>query len=304
MAATMRYLGCAPVTDIGEDVTQGAVDLLVLKLARLQKKLIDKAVEQKHGSRLSEASPVYKKIAEKLARAGKDCTHGDPVNFSVETEYIVMSEPEKDSRTNIPLGDVLSLTLLPPKSVADMVYFSFICEEAQNRLQCHVLIAPPEVAEKNRVSMSQAIRNFAKSPKAAKMKGGVLGRAGGMDTKVNKPGTITFGVGLQRKKSSIRMSQGLQRKGTVNLKGKSGGEVKRRSSTYGNTFASFAAPAPANLPAVADEPDDLLDGFDGFDDDIFGQDDVINEGDAVDDDLDLDLDQFGFDDGDADDDGC
>ena len=44
---------------------------------------------------------------------------------------------------------------------------------------------------------------------------------------------ITFGIGLH-KRSSIRVADPLRRKGTVNLKGKSGAEVKRRSSSYGN----------------------------------------------------------------------
>jgi hypothetical protein len=90
---------------------------------------------------------------------------------------------------------------------------------------------------------------------------------------------ITFGIGL-RKKSSIRVSDGLRRKGTVNLKGKSGAEVKRRSSSYGNTFASLAS---ATEPAVSMLSDELEsfgdDDLDGIEDDIFDQEDVIEEGD-------------------------
>lgn len=141
------------------------------------------------------------------------------------------------------MHDILSLTLLPPREGDDLVFFSFIQEEDQNRLQCHILKATPAVAEQCRVSLSTAVRQAAESERQAK---GVLGKASGMaaDTDKNR---ITFGVGLH-KKSSIRVSDGLRRKGTVNLKGKSGAEVKRRSSTYGNTFASFGAPMP---PAAA-----------------------------------------------------
>lgn len=51
------------------------------------------------------------------------------------------------------------------------------------------------------------------------------------------------------------------------------------------------------------DEDDLLDGID---DDVFGQEDILDEEGAEgfgDDDLDLDLDQFGFD-GAQEDDGC
>lgn len=138
------------------------------------------------------------------------------------------------------MHDILSLTLLPPRDGDHLVYFSFIQEVAQNRLQCHVLQSAPTTAEECRVRLSTAVREAATSDSRTK---GVLGKASGMATDLDK-NRITFGVGLH-KKSSIRVSDGLRRRGTVNLKGKSGAEVKRRSSTYGNTFASFGAPAPA-----------------------------------------------------------
>lgn len=64
----------------------------------------------------------------------------------------------------------------------------------------------------------------------------------------------------------------MRRQGTVNLKGRKGGHAKRRSSTYGNTFASFDAPSPNQEPeanadifndelSTIDDEDDLLDGF-------------------------------------------
>eukprot|EP00035_Acanthoeca_spectabilis_P019442 m.423385 g.423385 ORF g.423385 m.423385 type:complete len:307 (+) comp16855_c0_seq7:2299-3219(+) len=301
----MKYLGCVPVTDIGESFTQAAVELLIVKLQRLQKKMVDKVVEKKYGSRLSEASPMYQKVAQKLANSEMDCTQGDAVFVVIDKVDLVLIEPKNDARTKISMHDILSLTLLPPREGDDLVFFSFIQEEDQNRLQCHILKATPAVAEQCRVSLSTAVRQAAESERQTK---GVLGKASGMaaDTDKNR---ITFGVGLH-KKSSIRVSDGLRRKGTVNLKGKSGAEVKRRSSTYGNTFASFGAPMP---PAAAPESaavtspltdeDDLLDGID---DDVFGQEDILDEEGAEgfgDDDLDLDLDQFGFD-GVQEDDGC
>jgi hypothetical protein len=36
------YLGCVPVTDVGEKATVAAVELLAMKLQRLQKKMVDK----------------------------------------------------------------------------------------------------------------------------------------------------------------------------------------------------------------------------------------------------------------------
>eukprot|EP00037_Helgoeca_nana_P017831 m.169511 g.169511 ORF g.169511 m.169511 type:complete len:352 (+) comp24167_c0_seq1:46-1101(+) len=310
----MQYLGCVPVTDIGESFTQSAVELLVMKLSRLQKKMVDKVVEKKYGTRLSEASPMYQKVAQKLANSEMDCTRGDTVNVVLDTptESIILIETKNDQRTVISMHDILSLTLLPPRDGDHLVYFSFIQEVAQNRLQCHVLQSAPTTAEECRVRLSTAVREAATSDSRTK---GVLGKASGMATDLDK-NRITFGVGLH-KKSSIRVSDGLRRRGTVNLKGKSGAEVKRRSSTYGNTFASFGAPAPAaavaspSRPTLDDGLPDVDDAFldiddNEFDDDIFGQDDMLGDdderGDGFDD-LDLNLDQFGFDGADEEEDG-
>ena len=60
----------------------------------------------------------------------------------------------------------------------------------------------------------------------------------------DKDSTITFGVGLHRK-SSLRVSGQVRRQGTINLKGKKSGSMKRPSHTYGKTFTSMGAAAGA-----------------------------------------------------------
>eukprot|EP00038_Savillea_parva_P016420 m.16825 g.16825 ORF g.16825 m.16825 type:complete len:337 (+) comp3427_c0_seq2:32-1042(+) len=307
----MRYLGRVPVTDIGESFTQQAVEILLMKLQRLQKKMVDKVVEKKHGSRLSEASPIYQKIAAKLANSDMDCTRGDKVHVLIDNEAMTMVEPSNDTRTAIGLHDILSLTLLPPREGDTLVFFSFIQEVDHNHLQCHVLQATPSVAETCRISLSTAVRQAAATAASqSTQKKGMLGKAVGLAAPAEK-NKITFGVGLH-KKSSIRVSDGLRRKGTVNLKGKSSAEVKRRSSTYGGTFASLLPPTGAAVNVDADEDELPLDAASmsphsegdeddllaGIEEDIFGQDDVLGEDDERGmsnmDDLNLDLEHFGF----------
>eukprot|EP00041_Stephanoeca_diplocostata_P008048 m.115631 g.115631 ORF g.115631 m.115631 type:complete len:338 (+) comp17149_c0_seq1:240-1253(+) len=277
----MRYLGSAPVKAIGEEVTKSAINLLMIKLQKLQKKMVDKYVMKQHGTRLSDASPVYQKLAEKLSKNDLDCTRGDPVRVTITSEVFEMKDLKSSEQgTCVRLNEVLSLTLLPGQDESS-VLFSFIQEPAPRQLQCHVLLCPKDDVDAARVTLSTMIRAAAKAPSATGKGKGLLGRAtkleGGEPDNV-----ITFGVGLRRK-SSLKVSGGLRRKGTVNLKGATSGEVKRRSSTYGNTFASFGAPMPGTaaheaVPASAVRGDDL---FDDIDDDIFGNVDSIEEGDDL-----------------------
>lgn len=127
------------------------------------------------------------------------------------------------------------------------------------------------------------------------------------------PNTITFGVGLGRT-SSMRMSDGVRRRGTVNLKGSRKAEAKRSSASYGKSFAALASPTTSpstgehdqvSLGSSADDDldEDLLAGLDAT---IFGKDaevDILDEEGGTSDmgpEDELDLANFGFDAGDDD----
>lgn len=285
----LSYLGSAPIKDANETAAHSAIELLLVKLDKLQKKMVDKVVEKKHGTRLSPASPVYQKIADKLRKQGLDCTEGDAVKFVVKGADLNLIEAKTDQATTLPLAQLVLLSVLPAREEG-FVVLAIIQKNKQGSITCHGLRCTPAAAEDARVTLVKAIETQAKA--------GVT-REKTTIARASQPGdgTITFGIGLHRK-SSMRVSGKVRRQGTINLKGKKTGEVKRRSSTYGNTFASFGADTAMALPerepnesmsplgvTAADQDfgdDDLLDGFD--DDDLFGGGD-----DAV------DLGLFGFD---------
>lgn len=49
---------------------------------------------KQHGTRLSDASPVYRKIAEKMSKNDLDCTRGDPVRIKITSEFFEMKDPK------------------------------------------------------------------------------------------------------------------------------------------------------------------------------------------------------------------
>ena len=91
------FLGKVPVTDASNKVMESALELLMVKLDNIQKKVIDKIVEKKHGTRLSNMSPIYQKLAAKLKKKGMDCTVGDQVNIRLLDTAIEMREPSSAS---------------------------------------------------------------------------------------------------------------------------------------------------------------------------------------------------------------
>ena len=54
--------------------------------------LHQKVVMKKHGSRLSEASPVWQKVSEKLKKSRLDCTCGDPVDMCIRSDDVTLGD--------------------------------------------------------------------------------------------------------------------------------------------------------------------------------------------------------------------
>jgi hypothetical protein len=139
--------------------------------------LHQKVVMKKHGSRLSEASPVWQKVSEKLKKSRLDCTCGDPVDMCIRSDDVTLGDASTGASTVVCLQDILSLTLLPPSDGSNSrVIFSFIEEESAQRLKCHVLLADPDVAEASRVRLSTSIRAAAARTRKVPKKTGVLGK--------------------------------------------------------------------------------------------------------------------------------
>lgn len=316
----LSYLGCAPITQVGEEVVHSAMELLMVKLDKLQQKMVDKVVEKKHGTRLSHASPVYQKLCAKLRKQGLDCTQGDPIKMAINPPTLDLTEDKNGAITSIALKQLLQITVLPSRDEGQVI-FAFIQDDPATGIKCHGLLCEPVVAEKARMSLMASLATLKAESKRSSVGVAKSNNLGDKDS------TITFGVGLHRK-SSLRVSGQVRRQGTINLKGKKSGSIKRPSQTYGKTFTSLAAGAGAGAwgamgparPAfdapggagrssavpsdVGEEEDDDL--LDDFDEDMFGTDDV--DGDAVgvdnpnlvdgdDDELgdDIDLGSLGFD---------
>lgn len=288
----LSYLGCAPITQVGEQVVHSAMELLLVKLDKLQQKMVDKVVEKKHGTRLSHASPVYQKLCMKLRKQGLDCTQGDPIKMAINPPTLDLTEDKNGAITSIALTQLVQITILPSRDEGKVIFTFIQDDRASGMIKCHGLLCEPMVAEMARVSLVASLATL-----KAEAKPSSIGLAKSKNLG-DKDSTITFGVGLHRK-SSLRVSGQVRRQGTINLKGKKSGEMKRPSNSYGKTFTSLAtgngaagwgamgparpafdAPGgagyrlsatPSDVREEEEEDDDLLDDFD---EDMFGTDDV------------------------------
>eukprot|EP00041_Stephanoeca_diplocostata_P027922 m.779333 g.779333 ORF g.779333 m.779333 type:complete len:150 (-) comp23278_c0_seq16:1397-1846(-) len=91
-ALAFGYLGSAPINDVTVESMTAAIDLLLVKLNKLQKRMIDMLVEKKFGSRLSEASPAYQKYKGKISKKTANLTRGDDVTVSFHSDSITMKD--------------------------------------------------------------------------------------------------------------------------------------------------------------------------------------------------------------------
>lgn len=66
----------APIKALTSKILRDAVELLRVKLEKLQQRIVDEFVERKCGSRLSPASPIYQKIAQVIISMLHTCPTG------------------------------------------------------------------------------------------------------------------------------------------------------------------------------------------------------------------------------------
>eukprot|EP00040_Diaphanoeca_grandis_P026896 m.151708 g.151708 ORF g.151708 m.151708 type:complete len:298 (-) comp30774_c0_seq3:426-1319(-) len=281
------YLGCAPLNDANKEIMHDSMQLLMLKLEKLQVKMIERVVEKKHGSRLSSVSPVYQKIAAKMTKDGLDCRKGDPILVNIGNKTITLTDIKTNSINEIHIKQVTMLDIMPSFDETKVI-FTFV-QQQLTKLFCHGLMCDGEMAETLR---SQLREKMAQLPKGALASEGKMRTA---SATLLGTGTITFGIGLHRQ-SSLRTSkvQRERRKKSVNLSG-SDATVKFRPAGLQNTFASLGGdkvsltppmqrPEMVKSPDIVLEDDDLLDDLD---DDLFKMDDMLEDDDMNPNDLDL-----------------
>jgi len=302
------YLGCAPLNTATKEVMFDAMKLLMLKLGKIQVKMVDRLVEKKHGSRLSAASPVYQKIASTLAKNGLDCTKGDAITVDINREFLSLTDIKTNSTNQIPLSQMIVLDILPSiegnvgtgngeemenfaKGTVQWTMESFYKEESvifafvqdtKKQLLCHGLRCSPAQAEEFRAQLRG---------KLSALKPRMISSETNLQAPENSK--ITFGIGLHRK-SSLRASKAQRQrsrmKDQTNLTGQSGIAIKFRPAGLGTTFASLGdtVDQPKSRPEVVKSPevvddDDLLD----LDDDLFAMDDDLEDDEMNPNDLDL-----------------
>lgn len=282
----MFYLGSAPCKDATDAEVTATVEMLCSKLAELQKRTIDKIVVKKHKTRLSEASPVYKKIAAKLEKKGLDCTKGDQIGVTFDEGTLNIKEAATDQITQIPLREILSNFTMTTKTL-DKYVLAFVHTDGVSHL-CHAVTGVQAKVEIMKLAMSTRIAMIAPTAegKTASM-GSMISRTEGAAS--NRDSVIKLGIGLHKSMGmdapGAAPPEGpikLGRKASINLKGSSKGGVQRSSKTYGASFASFGFGPPPGalqwqqppdaatagdsngpLPGVAEDGgDDLLDDED------------------------------------------
>lgn len=278
------YLGCAPINAATEQIIHDAMQILRIKLEKLQTKVVDRVVEKKFGTRLSPASPVYQKIAAKMTKNGRDCTKGDPVSLSWNDKVLCMVELKGGSKNEIQMKHVVLLQTLPSTD-GDNVIFSFV-QDKNGELLCHGLLCKESTANATFAELSKLISVLPKRKVTSKQVGN--------PNHIPQESTVTLGIGLHRK-SSLRASsrqRSMRRKPSVNLSGTHRAPVKFRPAGLHSSFASLGDTPKSPITNISNEPpisptieidDDLLD----LDEDLFVNDDSLNDDELNPDDIDL-----------------
>lgn len=245
MSETLFLLGTAPVESESAEDAKMSHQMLTVKLANIQRRTIERIVEKKHGSRLSPASPMYQKVAEKLSSKGMDCTAGDKVAIEIAADAFTYDTHDKGAPSGgvkVPI-DLISLVVLLPGMVEGREDLAVVAGGV-----LHAFTGEPIELQKTKLKLDMLHhKTRSESTRLPGSSGGLLGRTGD-ERAFSVKSEISFGIGLSRKASSRRAAaSGLRRKATINLKGnsKGSGEVKRTAKSYGGTFASFGAfPTP------------------------------------------------------------
>lgn len=123
-----------------------------------------------------------------------------------------------------------------------------ICEQLNNHMRTTIKAATAEAADGGGIKT-----------------GTLLGRS--VDLADEATDTITMGIGLHQTSALKVVGNPLVRKSTINLKGKKGGNAKRRSASYAQSFQSIAPSAETpHVAADGDDGDALPDDLDMLDD--------------------------------------
>ena len=81
---------------------------------------VNRIVENQQGSRLSEASPIYKKIEAKLRKQGLDCTMGDSIRVTTAADDLLFGS-EADGYRVTGAGEAAVNGLYLPDATKDAV---------------------------------------------------------------------------------------------------------------------------------------------------------------------------------------
>jgi len=247
----MYYVGSAPVEGIDQEHTEHAFQMLILKLSKIQKKTIDRIVEKKHGTRLSEASPVYQKVAKKLRDKGLDCTMGDKVNVKLSRDELEISEHGGDT-TSLMTSKIMDHQVLEAPDTGRKSLIVVYGNRSEPTL--HAIAGELAQVETLKLKLSLLMQSITPDGSTDKVMFGAS--SGGWAASA----PIHFGVGFNRKASEKR-PMGLRRKATINLKGShTAGEVKRRSDAYGGAMFGFGSMPPPGAAGAAAVPAEISEG--------------------------------------------
>lgn len=201
---------------------------------------------------------MYAKMAAKLRRKGLDCTTGDPVVASVLPDVAITVEPAAEGAAEgfaVAKADLCGWTTVPlGEADGDGTAFCVVQATATGKT-CHAFACDGIVAD----SLGRAMASHASAVAEA-------GDAS-LDAPLQpgaKSHTITMGIGLGRR-STVKVSDGLRRQGTINLGGGGGVNVVR-SSAFAGTFASIE---PAERACELDEGEDAVTGLSDATVDVF-----------------------------------
>ena len=230
----------------------------------MQKKLMNRLVQQTHGSKLSPGTAAYNKIVDKLTESGMDHTVGDKVTVKFTLATIDLHEWHTvDPVTSVNASHVREQYVILSRLNDKMNLFVFVARDGRKK-KVHVIQAEPAMCEQINEVLSRTVAAVEKERTDTMTRKGSV--AGLEDDSVGDGNNITFGIGLHEESDlKVEGNPRLMRKNTVNLGGTKGNGAKRRSSTYGQSFASIAPTTIASSMPVVDDGDDL-DGLDDLDD--------------------------------------
>eukprot|EP00039_Didymoeca_costata_P010246 m.137600 g.137600 ORF g.137600 m.137600 type:complete len:682 (-) comp14755_c0_seq3:95-2140(-) len=275
----VSYLGAVPVEADKKHDIQPAIRLLLIKLHKMQMRMLDHVVSQKYGDK---ASPEQvDKAKQALKREGKDCTEGEAIDFVINDMAVEIRDPASTEVTQMPLEDlegyVIKTNMPGSKKIASLYALT---EDTGQGIECHVLKCGNKDVDMLHTVLKKALTAW-KAPGAPKEKKESSFKStpmpqhnGGEDFD-----SFTFNIGL-RKQSSLKVSKKKKNKKPDDLTGRSTDRRVRPSGDFGASFDSFLAKNSLDVDARSgrDTPpmsqENLLEIID---EKLFAQEDVVDD---------------------------